>query len=133
MSSQIEERYLLNMNQLSMHQQKIRTLRKANRKLRSERDKFEWLAKDLAMTLQKQKIDIDYLKKRVKFWKNAAQAPLKEQQEAEIKLGTWLSAALSDDKVCKEMKDDINQWMSFFCEKNREHTQDADRSNASKT
>lgn len=34
----------------------------------------------------------------------------------------WLSAALDDEKVCKEMKDDINNWFeslfSFIRENN---------------
>lgn len=33
-------------------------------------------------------------------------------REAHTKLGAWMSAALDDPQVCKEMKDDINNWMS---------------------
>lgn len=31
--------------------------------------------------------------------------------EAIDRIGPWLSAALDDPNVCKEMKDDINYWM----------------------
>jgi hypothetical protein len=30
----------------------------------------------------------------------------------DIELGKWMSAALSDKNVCKEMKDDINNWLN---------------------
>jgi hypothetical protein len=29
-------------------------------------------------------------------------------------IGKWLSAALSDEKVCKEMKKDIKEWFKVF-------------------
>jgi len=31
-------------------------------------------------------------------------------QKASIKLGSWMSAALEDDKVCEEMKSDVREW-----------------------
>jgi len=31
-------------------------------------------------------------------------------QKASIKIGSWMSAALKDAKVCEEMKADIREW-----------------------
>lgn len=37
--------------------------------------------------------------------------PPKRASEITYKVGRWLSAALEDDAVCQEMKDDIIAWM----------------------
>ena len=33
--------------------------------------------------------------------------------EQEFNLGKWLSAAMEDDSVCKEMKSDIADWFNY--------------------
>ena len=38
----------------------------------------------------------------------------RRQTEEDIKLGSWLSAALDDPEVCQEMKLDIIKWMDSF-------------------
>jgi len=38
----------------------------------------------------------------------------RKMTEADDKIGFWLSAALEDDKVCKEMKEDIRSWFDQF-------------------
>ena len=35
------------------------------------------------------------------------------KNEADLKIGAWLSAALEDPSTCQSMKDDINEW--FEC------------------
>lgn len=32
--------------------------------------------------------------------------------KANLRIGRWLSAALDDENVCQEMKDDINYWLN---------------------
>ena len=39
---------------------------------------------------------------------------LRDFNDAEIKLGAWMSAALSDPSVCDSMKVDITRWFTFF-------------------
>ena len=35
-----------------------------------------------------------------------------EYEDADVKIGAWLSAALEDDNVCAEMKVDITRWFT---------------------
>ena len=35
-----------------------------------------------------------------------------EYEDADVKIGSWLSAALEDDNVCAEMKVDITRWFT---------------------
>lgn len=38
----------------------------------------------------------------------------RELSDVDKKLGAWMSAALDDDDVCDEMKNDIRNWMEQF-------------------
>jgi len=38
----------------------------------------------------------------------------RQSTKQDIQLGYWLAAALDDETVCKEMKDDINKWFDSF-------------------
>ena len=38
--------------------------------------------------------------------------------ETEMNLGSWLSAALEDPNVCKEMKQHIEEWFSYIKNRN---------------
>jgi len=40
-----------------------------------------------------------------------------EWSEAEWNVGRWLSAALEDEHVCQEMKDDIDAWFKELGER----------------
>lgn len=43
-----------------------------------------------------------------------ASKTLAKLKDASLGLGPWMSAALNDDKVCAEMKADIQAWLEAF-------------------
>lgn len=45
---------------------------------------------------------------------NDGSVSVRSLSKEEDKLGFWLAAALDDPKVCKKMKEDINNWFGMF-------------------
>ena len=72
------------------------------------------ISKALLMAASSYRSDTDSFKEVENIAQEIIEFILDRESEAEFNIGKWLSAAMSDDDVCPEMKQDIVNWFTFI-------------------
>jgi len=57
--------------------------------------------------------DLEESKAKLRRDLNAARAKLARMDDANHRIGSWLSAALEDKMVCEKMKNDVRYWFEL--------------------